>query len=107
VKKADSIFYVATIIILMMISFFCGSIMEQNTHIEGVDLLLNQKDSIQGVADGYENNADYNALFNMESKNITDGCRRCAPGLSAIQFKLDSIETYKDTLVVSSIAQPK
>ena len=94
------VFFICSII-LGGIGFFFGSTYEQTTHTYENNRLLDSIDVQIGVIGHFETNANYHAVYNYKSKEVTESCRKCAPLLTDIQSRLDSIEAYKGSLVVS------
>jgi len=98
--KTNDIFFGVVTVMLMVLSFFVGSIIEQNSHAEKELDSWNTIEIQQAQLDMFNYNADYNAMFNLKAKEVTEFCRPCSTKLSAIQLRLDSIENYKGKLVV-------
>ena len=103
--KATKVYYFVMVVIFTMIGFFSGSVVEQTSHaIERAELVY-QRDSIQILAEYYESNTDYKAMFSLKAKEVTANCNECAPILTDIQSRLDSIEKWKGKLVVPRIGR--
>lgn len=107
-SKTNTIFFGVMTVMLMAISFFAGAITEQVSHIDSRNELLYERDSIQGYLDNVIYNADYNQMFNLKAKEVTEPCRKCSMNLSGVQAKLDSLRAYDGELVVpKAIRNPK
>jgi hypothetical protein len=98
--KTTTIFFGVITVMLMVLSFFVGSIIEQNSHVERELDSWNTIETQQAQLDEFNYNADYNAMFNFKAKEVTENCGPCSIKLSAVQLRLDSIEKYRGILVI-------
>lgn len=86
--------------LILAIGFFGGITIERSSNVVDIDVLVYERDSIEGLVDHLQYNVDWNAMYNLELNAIAGDCKRCSSTFAPIKETLEAEKQNRGRLVV-------